>query len=233
MKLMTKRCAYKLSLALLALVLTACAARLQPSSTTATGMENFPAAYYREARAQGIRVLDIDSTRSLLAITVRRSGRLAKLGHDHVIASHNVNGFVAPDIGRADMFVTLNDLTVDEAPLLAEAGFTSPAAPGVAEATRKNMLEKVLDVLHFPTALIHVSRDAQDSSNLKVTITLHGVTQHYLVPAKIESQDGALIAIGEMTFRQTDFGITPLSVLNGALRVEDELKLRFRIVSGK
>ena len=233
MKLMTKRCAYKLSLALLALVLTACAARLPPTATTATGMENFPAAYYRDARAQGIRVLDIDSTRSLLAITVRRSGRLAKLGHDHVIASHNVNGFVAPDIGRADMFVALNDLTVDEAPLLAEAGFTSPAAPGVAEATRKNMLEKVLDVLLFPTALIHVSRDAPDSSNLKVAITLHGMTQHYLVPAKIESQDGALIAIGEMTFRQTDFGITPLSVLNGALQVEDELTLRFRIASGK
>ena len=233
MKLMTKHSAYKLALALLTLLLTACAARLPPPSATSTGMENFPAAYYREARAQGIRVLDIDSTRSLLTITVRRSGRLAKLGHDHVVASHDVQGFIAPDIGRADMFVALNDLTVDEAPLLAEAGFTSPAAPGVAEATRKNMLEKVLDVLHFPNALIHVSRDAQDSSNLKVAITLHGVTQHYLVPAKIESQNGVLIAIGEMTFRQTDFGITPLSVLNGALQVEDELTLRFRIVSGK
>ena len=34
---------------------------------------------------------------------------------------------------------------------------------------------------------------------------------------------------GELALRQTDFGITPLSVAGGAIQVQDEVKLRFDI----
>lgn len=230
MKPYRKPCADKFLLALLGLLLAACAQKLPVATDTAASLADYPFAYYRQARAEGLRVLRIDSARSLFTIRVRRSGSLAKLGHDHVVASHHIQGDIAPAAGRADMLVSLADLTVDEPALLAEAGFKSPAAPGVAEATRNNMLEKVLEVAQFPYARIQVSRDAADSPNLKLAITLHGVTKNFVVPAKIESQDGKLNVIGEMRLKQTEFGITPLSVLNGALQVEDELTLRFHIV---
>jgi len=34
-----------------------------------------------------------------------------------------------------------------------------------------------------------------------------------------------------MSLNQTDFGITPLSVLGGAIQVQDKLDLRFHIVA--
>jgi len=36
---------------------------------------------------------------------------------------------------------------------------------------------------------------------------------------------------GNMSFHQTDFGRTPLSIFGGALRVQDRLDLRFDIVA--
>jgi polyisoprenoid-binding protein YceI len=223
----------KIIVTAMAVLLAACASKLPAPSSIKAAPTDFPAAYYQQARAKGMQVLEIDSAHSLVTIQVRRSGSLARLGHDHLVASHNVQGYIAPQINRADLFVPLTELTVDEAPLLAEAGFRSPAAQGVAEATRNNMLEKVLDVAHFPFSLIHVSRDSKDSADVKVTITLRGVAKNYAVPVKVEQQDGQLIVSGELSLLQTDFGITPLSVLNGALQVVDGLVLRFKIVADK
>ena len=85
-------CGNKLMLALsgvvLAILLAGCAQKLLISSDPAMSLSDYPAAYYQQARAAGMKVLRINSARSLLTIAVRRSGPLAKLGHDHVVASH-------------------------------------------------------------------------------------------------------------------------------------------------
>jgi hypothetical protein len=39
------------------------------------------------------------------------------------------------------------------------------------------------------------------------------------------------MAAGELRLRQSDFGITPFSVLGGALTVEDELRVRYRLLA--
>lgn len=57
---------------------------------------DFPAAFYEQAAASGQQVLKVDTSRSLVSITVRRAGALASLGHDHVIASRQLQGYVAP-----------------------------------------------------------------------------------------------------------------------------------------
>jgi hypothetical protein len=38
-----------------------------------------------------------------------------------------------------------------------------------------------------------------------------------------------ITASGELTLKQSDFGITPFSVLGGALAVQDQLELRFEL----
>jgi hypothetical protein len=69
----------------------------QPPGPTARPAD-FPAAFYADAAARGQSVLQIDSSHSLVSITVRRAGALARLGHDHVIASHELQGYVAPSL---------------------------------------------------------------------------------------------------------------------------------------
>ena len=186
----------------------------------------FPRAYYEQAAAQGKAVYRVDARQSLVVIEVRRGGSLARLGHDHVIAARNVAGFVAPEAGRADLYVALDDLTVDETELRKAAAFdTQPSESDIA-GTRANMLDKALETNNFPFALIHM--DSRDGKN-SVTITLHGVTRTLEVPVKIDRDDNQIGATGLLTFNQSDFGITPYSILGGAIAVQDRLNLRFTI----
>lgn len=186
---------------------------------------------YRWYRSAKEAVYRIDPARSLIAVTVRRGGPFARLGHDHVVASRSVNGYAAPRTGRADFGFRLDELTVDEPALRKEAQLdTEPSAEAVA-GTRTNMLTKVLDAERFPRVELHAQRVAKDPGNLKLAITLQGVTREYLVPTTIESGSGTLSASGELTVLQTDFGITPMSVLGGAIKVEDALRIRFTLVA--
>ena len=217
---------------LLSAMLAGCAPLLrEPAPAPAAPPADFPEAYYREALAQGKPVFRVDPAESLIVIEVRRSGSLARLGHDHVVASHEVGGYVAPDEGRADLYVALARLAVDEAALRAEAGFDTQPAGSDIEGTRANMLEKVLEAERFPFALIRVSgADArQGDVALSVAITLHGNTRTLRVPARIDADAGGLNVSGRLSFDQTDFGITPYSLLGGAIGVKNGVELRFRI----
>jgi polyisoprenoid-binding protein YceI len=191
----------------------------------------FPEAHYRQAEAAGRQILHIDPARSLVVIEVRRAGVLAGLGHDHVVASHDARGFVDARDGRADLYVPLQRLSVDEPGLRAEAKFDTQPSQDAIEGTRRNMLEKVLDAERFPFVLIHAARAGADPARLIVAITLHGTTRRFDIPLQTETLPDGLAVSGRLTFHQTDFGLTPYSVLGGALQVQDRLELRFRIVA--
>jgi hypothetical protein len=191
---------------------------------------NLPDAYYLQAEAQGKKILRVNAEKSLVVFEVRRAGAFARFGHDHVVASHEVKGFVAADEGKADLSVQLDKLVIDEPALRAEAGFTTqPTADDIA-GTRRNMLNKVLDADRFPYALMQITRKGSES-NLNVSITLHGMTRTFDVPASIETKEDGMIVSGKMTFNQSDFGIVPFSILNGAIQVQDRLDMRFHIVA--
>jgi hypothetical protein len=228
------RVAAALSSTLLALMLAGCAPLLrEPAPAPAVPPAAFPEGYYREALERGKPVFRVEPRESLIVIEVRRAGSLARLGHDHVVASHEVGGYVAPDEGRADLYVALGRLSVDEAALRTEAGFdTQPAESDIA-GTRANMLGKVLEAEKFPFALIRVSgADAsQRDVTLSVAITLHGSTRTLQAPARIDADAGEMSVTGRLSFDQTDFGITPYSLLGGAIAVQNRVDLRFRIIA--
>ena len=191
----------------------------------------FPEAYYRQAKVAGSKVLRIDTKQSLVVIKVLRGGSLARLGHDHVVASHDITGYVDVTTGRADLFVPLDKLVVDQPALRAEAGLTTQPSLEAIDGTRQNMLEKVLETRRFPFALIGISRSSIDPMKLNVKITLHDTVKTFEVAAQIAIISDRLEINGLMNFNQTDFGITPFSILGGALHVQDGLNLRFRIVA--
>ncbi|WP_317202026.1 YceI family protein [Janthinobacterium sp.] len=219
----------------MACVLAACApAPPAPPSPPASGPTALAGgeAFYAALRARGESVLRVDPQASLIAITVRRAGALARLGHDHLVASRAVDGFVAPGQNRADFHFRLDQLTVDDADLRADAGLgAQPSADAIA-GTRSNMLGKVLDAEHFPDVYVRATRGAPDAP-LSVAITLHGVRRTLTIPVRFETPpDGRRLAVsGTVEFRQSDFGLVPFAVLGGAIAVQDRLELRFRIVA--
>lgn len=250
-----RRCfalSFALSLAL-ALALAACAppavpppaATLPAASAGVAGVApgyRLPAttlAWYRQAQAGGAAVLVIGGgstgSNSRIVVTVRRGGPLARLGHDHVVASEQIAGLVAPQLGRADFGFRLNQLTVDDPILRAQARLdTQPSAEAIA-GTRLNMLNRVLEAELYPEVLMRVTAappspaPGSASASAQLSITLHGVTRTLATPVLFEQTATGLSASGTLTLRQSDFGITPMSVMNGAMTVLDTLELRYRI----
>ena len=174
------------------------------------------------APRQGL--LRIVPERSLITVIARRAGRLAGLGHDHLLAAHGVEGDIAPAEGRATLRFRLDALAIDEAPLRAAAGLQRQPGEAAIAGTRANML-KSLDAERYPWVAVTVH--AIERGIAQADITLHGHTRRYAVPVASQREGGTLRARGSLHIRQTHFGITPYSVLNGALAVEDELELSF------
>ena len=145
--------------------------------------DGFPISYYQQLSQRGSEVLQIDPAQSSIVIEVRRAGSLANLGHDHVVASHDVRGFVAPGETRADFYVRLDQLVVDEPALRAEAAFETQPSKSAISGTRENMLRK-FNAEEHPYAVIAVTRvtaDATAMQQLETSISLNGVTRTCLL----------------------------------------------------
>lgn len=212
-------------------VLAACAVQApRAPESKAQQPAGFPDAFYQQSAQAGGLVFAIDPALSLLVIEVRRGGSLAKLGHDHVIASHNVRGYIAPDADRADLFIRLDELVVDEPALRAQAAFdTQPTGAAIA-GTRENMLAQLQAVEH-PYAMIAVGGVQADAAGtwVQASIALRDVTRVLRIPVQIERGPERLTVSGRMALEQSSFGIDPLSILNGALVVQDRVDVRFEI----
>lgn len=199
-----------------------------PSIPAVTVPEGFPEASYRNLSHP---VLRIDMRQSLVTILVRRGGPFARLGHDHVVASRDVHGYADPQAGQTDLYLPLERLTVDEPALRAQARLDTQPTPEDIAGTRRNMLDKVLEAGRYPYALIHAEFAVPDRTALRMTITLHGTARAFDVPVMVEQHGNGMIVSGKLAIRQTDFGIVPMSVLGGAILVQDEVELQFRIVA--
>jgi polyisoprenoid-binding protein YceI len=200
-----------------------------------------PAPSSQQAAHTG-RPFDVASSESLLTILAFRGGTLAKVGHNHVIASHDVTGafYVPDDVSQAtfELRVPVAQLTIDEPELRAQEGpdFPTDVPDSAKEGTRRNMLgEALLNGTQYPEITLvsqHIENIAPGSQVLAdVQMSVRGQTHTIRVPVTYSLVNGELTASGELPIKQTDLGLTPFSALLGALAVQDELRVRFRIVA--
>jgi hypothetical protein len=109
-------------------------------------------------------VYAVDPDRSLVTLRVYRAGRLAKLGHNHVITSANESGHAWTSGALAtsgfEVRVAVNDLVVDDPAARAAAGedFPGELSEAARQGTRNNMLRaEVLDGEHYPEIVVRAS----------------------------------------------------------------------------
>jgi hypothetical protein len=180
---------------------------------------------------------------SLITILVFRAGALASAGHNHVIASHDLSGtvYVATDVLRSsfELHLPVATLTVDEAALRAQQGssdFPPDVSDSAKEGTRRNMLsEALLDAVHSPEILLQAGQlekgPTEHTVTARVESTVRGTVHAFTVPVSYQLADGTITLTGSFALRQTDLGLTPFSAMLGALQVQDEMHLTFRIVA--
>jgi polyisoprenoid-binding protein YceI len=188
----------------------------------------------------GARAFDIDSTATRVTVLVYRAGPLARLGHNHAIVSGQEGGVVwlgaTPAASGFEIHVPVASFVVDDPEARAAAG---PEFPGVVpddarSGTTANMLRaEVLDAEHYPEIVVRSVSviGTWQQSVARTLIRLRGVERDIDVPVALTVVGDTFEATGAFQIRQTDFGITPFSVANGAIQVADIVKLNFRIVA--
>ena len=104
----------------------------------------------------------------------------------------------------------------------------------------KMMNEQVLEVAKYaeilyeaPVVSITRLENALYSARLDGRLSFHGVNRGQPVTARIAEFGEMLRTSGEFTLRQSDYGIKPISVAGGALKVKDEVKFSFEMVARK
>jgi polyisoprenoid-binding protein YceI len=182
----------------------------------------------------------VSGQESGLQILVYRGGPMAKLGHNHLIASHHLEGSVYvmedPLRTRFDLSFPVSELTVDEAAMRAQAGadFATAVPQSARDGTRNNLLSPaLLDGANYPAIRLRALDvlEAGEGYDVGVEISIKDQVQTVRVPVTLRREERTLLASGEFPLKQSALGLKPFTAAMGALAVVDEMTVRFQVVA--
>jgi YceI-like domain len=131
----------------------------------------------------------------------------------------------------------ISEGTVDESGLrvrfVVDSGRMKVLDPKLSADKRQEVQERmqgpeVLDSARFPQIIFEstkVERSDQGALRVEGQLSLHGVTRPISVSVKTENGR----YVGTCTLSQREFGIKPISIAGGTVKVKDELKIEFDI----
>lgn len=162
----------------------------------------------------------IDTSHSRVLVLVSKTGLFSALAHDHRIDAPIASGSVR--LGEhvsVELKFKTRDLRVLD--------------PEVPDDTRQEIQEtmlgpKVLDAGRYPEidfASTGVTKTGRDSWRIAGNLTLHGRT--HPVTLDVNESGGAYSGTAEIL--QSDFGIAPLRIARGTVKVKDGVQIRFDI----
>jgi polyisoprenoid-binding protein YceI len=189
----------------------------------------------------GSALYSIDTEASQVLVLVYREGAMAALGHNHVMNVRGLTGSVQlfDDLPRTRFELGFNvaDISVDEPALRTTAGadFTSKVSDAARTGTRTNMLgDKLLQAVGFPRISLkseHVTPGTAGDFVVTTRLMVRGSEYSIDVPLHLQRDGDELYANGEFALKQSALGLTPYSVMLGALRVVDEMQIRYQLVA--
>jgi hypothetical protein len=224
------------SVAALALVLAACAApKARHPVPQGPGEAPPPPGLPLPGRA-----FRIDENQSELRILVYRAGPLARLGHNHVMVNRAIRGTVnwadEPGTSVFSLIIPAAGFVVDDAQARSEEGpdFSGEIPEDAKSGTLHNMLSAgVLDADEFPSITINSVAVAPGTAVLSATVAISvaGHESKLEVPFTLQTDSSRLSATGSMEVRQSTIGLTPYSLMLGALQVQDMMTIKFKFVA--
>ena len=164
----------------------------------------------------------LDAPHSSVTVRVFKTGLFSTFAHDHTVAAPISEGSLDLTKRTIELRFRSDDLRLRDK--------VSDSERADIEHTMKS--NKVLDVSHFPEIrFASTFVEPSDGGNLKVRgdLSLHGVTK----PLEMLVKSSGNRYAGTVKLKQTDFGITPVKVAGGAVRVKDEIEIAFEIVAGQ
>lgn len=163
--------------------------------------------------------LAIDAAKSVITVHVYKAGVFSAFGHDHEIAAPIDRGTVDVEKRNVALHVNAGALKVRDAKVSEKdraAVQTTMLGPDVLDAQN-----------HREIAFQSTSAEAAGAGtwNLTGNLTLHGQTR----PVSMQVRERAGHYTGSCRLKITDFGMRPIKVAGGTIRVKDEVQIEFDI----
>jgi polyisoprenoid-binding protein YceI len=173
-----------------------------------------------------------DASKSSLEIRVSKAVLFSTFGHDHVVKASDFSGTVNMDAehlanASVSMRVPVKSLTVVD--------------PGVSASGRQQVQatmqgDAVLGAARYPEISFRstqVEHAEPEGNGWRVTLTgvlqLHGTQKPISFPAVVHVARGELTAQGDASLLQSDYGIKPIKIAGGAVKVKDRVRIHFEI----
>jgi polyisoprenoid-binding protein YceI len=164
----------------------------------------------------------IDSKRSTLTVRVFKSGLFRAFADDHVIEASLADG-------------SLDDSATPSVRVVIDVHAMKVLDPGLSPKDRQDvqtrmMGPEVLDADRFQHIRFRsVAIEKADGGRWSVRgeLEMHGQTQP--VSLTVVREQGRYK--GSTSLKQSDFGITPISIAGGTVKVKDEIKIDFDIAT--
>jgi polyisoprenoid-binding protein YceI len=163
----------------------------------------------------------IDVNKSSLKIRVFKSGAFSAFAHDHEVQ--------APiDEGKIDSSARPSvQLRVDSRKMRVLDPDISVEKRTEIQHTMEGTA--VLDVAHFPEISYRstaITKTGDAHWEVRGNLNLHGQNQLVVVVVSLEGGHYR----GSASFKQSDFGISPIRIAGGTVKVKDEVKIEFDMV---
>jgi len=167
-------------------------------------------------------VRPVDTERSTLTVFAYKSGLFSAFADDHTIRAPIADGSIS-DVAPLSVKIAVRsaDLVVLDPNL---------SAAKRAEVQAQMLGPEVLDTQRYPDiAFVSTAIEPVNADRWQVTgdLTIHGETRQTRLV--VTRQDGTYR--GTVVLKQSNFGIRPISIVGGTVKVKDELKVEFEIVA--
>jgi hypothetical protein len=162
----------------------------------------------------------IDIERSTVTVHVFKAGLFRALADDHIVQAPLAEGTFDAAVPHGSIVIDPRRMRVLDPGL---------SAKDREEVQARMLGPEVLDVQRFPRIHFHsVTIERHDGSAWLVRgeLELRGRIRPFNV--NVTPRNGHYI--GTATVKQTDFGIVPISIAGGTVKVKDEIKVDFDIV---
>ena len=162
----------------------------------------------------------LDTQRSTITIHVGKSGLLSAAAHDHTIAAPISSGTVREStVPHIEFIVETAKMTVKRDPKIdAKTQVT----------IQTDMEEMTLETKKYPQIAFrssHIERVADGQWKVDGDLSLHGITKPVSLTVKQSGDSWTTHTV----LKQTDFGITPISIGGGMIKVKNEVQIDFQI----
>ena len=161
-------------------------------------------------------------------IHVGTAGLFGAFAHDHLVEAQKFTGCATMDSRE----VTHSSIKLDF-PANTIRVIDPKENPKDRAEVQKTMEMEVLRVSEFPSVRFEstsVEREGTDRFLVHGNLTIRGRTQPTIIPVALKRlPDGTYQAAGQYKFKQTTFGIKPIQLAGGTVKVKDELQIEFEL----